>query len=234
MSPVLFALLMVLPCSGPAISGDEVDDAIASLEKAIKEKAKPDIKHFVSLLGDKYAGAKPEQKKTILKLDGQVLGMADQELKDAAVEAVARTDAGGVPLLVKELDKKTTEDTPTYMSAVVKAIGRLKDPKEGQARLLKLLKHKTIDVVADATGALGNYKEAPFEAKKTIVEEVLKIYGSIASAANDQRDSTAKAKLAKLAPAADETLRNLTGQSVNGYTDWQKWWNDTGKKATKW
>ena len=62
----------------------------------------------------------------------------------------------------------------------------------------------------------------------------LKIYGSIASAANDQRDSTAKAKLAKLAPAADETLRSLTGQQVKGYPDWQKWWNDTGKKATKW
>ena len=66
MSPVLFALLMVLPCNVPATYVDEVDDAIASLEKAIKEKAKPDIKHFVSLLGDKYAGAKPEQKKTIL------------------------------------------------------------------------------------------------------------------------------------------------------------------------
>src|SRR5207342_2112177 len=102
MSPVLLALLMVLPVSVPAFSVDEVDDAIASLEKAIKEKAKPDIKHFVSLLGDKYAGAKPEQKKTILKLDGLVLGMPEQELKDAAVEAVARTDAGGVPLLIKE------------------------------------------------------------------------------------------------------------------------------------
>jgi hypothetical protein len=234
MSAAVLTLLSILFLGSPAFAGDEIDDGIASLEKAIKEKAKPDIKHFTSFLADKYANAKPEQKKAILKLDGQVLNMADQELKDAAIEAIARTDAGGVPMLVKEMDKKTTEENVGYFSAVVKALGRLKDPKEGQTRLLKLLKHKTIEVVAVATDALSNYKDAPLEAKKTIVDDVLKIYGSISSAANDPRDTTAKTKLTKLQPSADETLRVLTGQTIKGFPEWQKWWNDTGKKAAKW
>ena len=94
MSSVLLALLMLLPL-GPAGRGDEIDDAIASLEKAIKEKAKPDMKHFVSLLGDKYAGAKPEQKKAILKLDGVVLNQADQELKVGLYGAIKPVDDEG-------------------------------------------------------------------------------------------------------------------------------------------
>jgi HEAT repeat protein len=235
MSVVLITLMVVLPLTTPILPADEIDDAIASLEKALKEKGKADIKHFVALLGDKFASAKPEQQKNILRLDGLVLNQSDQELKDAAVEAIAKTgDAKGVPLLTKEMDKKTTEDNSGYFATCIKALGRLKDPKAGLDRLMKLLKHKTIDVVATATEALANYKDAAFETKKSIVDDLLKIYGSIASAANDPRDSTAKAKLTRLQPAADETLRNLTGQQFKSHPDWLKWWNDSGKKATKW
>jgi HEAT repeat protein len=235
MSVFLIALAALLPLSAHPMTADEVDDAIASLEKAFKEKAKADIKHYVALLGDKYGAAKPEQQKAILKLDGMALNHADQEIKDAAVEAIAKTaDAKAASLLTKELDKKTTEDNAPYFNSCVKALGRLKDPKAGLDRLVKLLKHKTIDVVAASTEALGGYKDAPFETKKSIVEDLLKIYGSIASAANDARDSTAKAKLAKLQPAADDTLKQLTGQEHKSHPDWLKWWNDTGKKAAKW
>jgi HEAT repeat protein len=235
MSVVLMCLMMVLPSTAPAVVPDEVDDAIASLEKAVKEKAKADIKHFVGLLSEKYASAKPEQQKEILRLDGVVMNSSDQELKDAALEAAAKTgDPKAAPMILKELDKKTTEDNAAYMMAVVKALGRVKDPKAGQDRLLKLTKHKSIDVVATAVEALGNYKDAPFETKKMIFDEILKLYGSYASAANDARNTTAKSKMARYGPAADETFKLLTNQSLKGYPDWSKWWNDTGKKATKW
>jgi HEAT repeat protein len=237
MTAVLLTLLLAFSPIVAPFAGDEIDEAIASLEKALKEKSKPDIKHFVSALGEKFASAKPPQQKEILRLDGVVLGLPEQELKDAAVEAVGRTNAEGVPLLIKELDKKTTEENPGYQANVIKAIGRLKDPKAGLDRLLKLLKNKSIDVVATATDALANYKDAPFETKKNIFDEIIKIYSSVHSAANSssgQRDTTAKNKLTRLGPSADETLRNLTGQQVKGAPEWLKWWNDTGKKATKW
>jgi HEAT repeat protein len=234
MNAVLLSLLLVISPVLSPVAGDEVDEAIAGLEKAIKEKAKPDIKHFVAQLGDKFAGAKPPQQKEILKLDGIVLGMADQELKDAAVEAIAKTNVEGVPILIKELDKKATEENAGFHASVIKAIGRLKDQKSGLDKLLKLLKHKSIDVVATSVDALANYKDAPFETKKNIFDEIIKIYSSIGSAANSPRDTTAKNKLTRLQPSADETLRNLTGQQIKGPTEWLKWWNDTGKKATKW
>lgn len=234
MNAVLLTLSLLLSPFAVPMAGDEVDDAITGLEKALKEKAKPDIKHFVTLLGDKFAGAKPPQQKEILRLDGVVLGLSDQELKDAAVEALGRTNAEGVPFLIKELDKKATEDNPGHETNLIKAIGRLKDPKAGLDRLLKLLKHKSIDVVATATDALANYKDASLETRKNIFGEVMKIYGSIGSAANSPRDTTAKHKLTRLQPSADETLRSLTGQQIKGPVDWLKWWNDTGKKAEKW
>jgi hypothetical protein len=234
MKAFLAALVLVLPLSDPALRADEVDDAIAGLDKAIKEKSKADIKHFVALVGDKFSAAKPEQQKDIIRLAGVALNNPEQEVKDAAVEAVAKTDARGVPLLIKEIDKKTTEDNGAYHAACIKAIGRLKDPKAGLDRLLKLLKNKSIDVVATSAEALASYKDAPIETKKTIAEDLLKIYGSIASAANNPRDSTAQSKLNRLRPSADETLRNLTGQKLEGYPNWLKWWNDSGKKAAKW
>src|SRR5262245_9553383 len=130
MNAVLVVLLMVFSPLVAAAAGDEIDEAIASLEKAIKEKARPDVKHFINLLGEKFAAAKPPQQKDILRLDGVVLNMTEQELKDAAVEAVAHTNIdGGVPLLLKELDKKSTEENNAYEALVIKALGRLKDPK---------------------------------------------------------------------------------------------------------
>ena len=102
------------------------------------------------------------------------------------------------------------------MSACVKALGRLKDPKAGLDRLTKLLKNKTIDVVATATEALANYKDAPFETKKTIVDEILKIYGSIAAPRTIRATRRRRRSSTKLQPAADETLRNLTRPAAQG------------------
>jgi HEAT repeat protein len=234
MSAILITLILLVPFGARVSTGDEVDDAIASLEKALKEKANADVKHFAALLGDKFAGAKPEQQKTILKLHDRVLGHPDQEIKDAALEAIAKTDARAVPTVIKEMDKKTTEDNVAHFANCIKTLGRLKDPKAGKDRLLKLLKHKSIDVASTAVEALANYKDASMEAKKEIVEDILKMYGSFTSAANNPRDSTAQSKLKRFQGPADESLRGLTGQQIQGHPAWLKWWNDTGKKADKW
>lgn len=237
MKAVLLSLLMVISPAFAVLHADDVDDSIAGLEKAIKEKAKADIKHFVSALGDKFAAAKPPQQKDILRLDGVVLALPEQELRDAAVEAIGKTNADGVPLLLKELDKKATEENAGYQALVIKSLGKLKDPKAGLERLTKLLRNKSIAVVATATEALSNYKDAPFETKKNVFDDIMKIYLSVHSAANAsnaQRDTTAKNKLSTLQAPADETLKALTGQQLKGAPDWQKWWNETGKKAAKW
>jgi HEAT repeat protein len=233
MSAILVSVLVAL-LTGTCPAVDEVDEAIESLEKAIKEKSTADIKHFTALLGEKFSAAKPEQQKAILKLADRVLARPDQEVKDAALEAIAKMDARASSIVLKEMDKKATEDNEAHYANCIKTLGRLKDPKAGLDRLLKLLKNKSIDVAATSAGALAEYKEAPLELRKSIVEDLLKMYGSISSAANNPRDSTAQAKLKRFQPSADQTLRSLTGQQLEGHQNWQKWWNDTGKKATKW
>ena len=50
----------------------------------------------------------------------------------------------------------------------------------------------------------------------------------------DPRDTAAKEKLAKTQNAFEGTLKTLTGQNQSGANNWQKWWNDAGKKAKSW
>jgi hypothetical protein len=95
-----------------------------------------------------------------------VLNVAkEQEPKDAAVEALGKMDVAALPTLTKEFEKKTTEENATFQSNLV-AMGELEDEKTGLPYLRKLLKHKSIDVVASAGEALSNYKESPFRSAR--------------------------------------------------------------------
>ncbi len=228
------SLLLVFALLGNVVLADEVDDGIAGLEKALKEKTKADIQHFVKLLGEKYGAAKAEQQVKIAKLVGTALNQPDQDTKDMAVESLSKMDAKASEALIKEIDKKTTEDNTNYFGACVRALGKTKDPKAGLEKLKKLLNYKTNEGQAAAADALGNYKELDLEGKKVIVDLLLKMWGSAHSKAQAPRDTTAKKKLDTIKGPIEESIKALTGQTQSGFESWQKWWNDTGKKATKW
>ncbi len=237
---ILTTFLAALVLCVPSFA-DEVDDALKGLDKAIKEKSRVDMTHFVKTLGDKFGTATAPQKVAIVKAAEKVLNAAkDQEPKDAAIEALAKMDANAVTVLVKEFEKKSTEDNATYQSNVVLAIGKLKEPKTGLPFLRKLLKNKSIDVVASAGEALSNYKDLDLATKKEIVNDILQIWGGIASAARKPTDSSSKKKLERLDGPMGQSLKILTGADPKPANNeqlavaWQKWWGDTGKKATTW
>jgi HEAT repeat protein len=230
-----FSLLAVLACliAAPA-RADEFDDALKGLEKAVKEKSKVDVVHYATVLGDKFKDATDAQKKLFFPAMKKAVTNPDKDAKKAVVEALGKAaDARGLEVLTAEIDK--TKDDVQYQGWCIESIGRIKDLKTGAPYLKKLFNHKSIEVVAAAVRAYAFYKDVDLAARKEIVNDLLKMYGSYSSAANNPRDNSGKNKLEKTQTAFEETLKALTGLTdKSGHDQWSKWWNDTGKKADKW
>lgn len=233
MLPKLLLLVLAFGAAAAPVRADEFDDAIKGLEKAVKDKSKVDVAHFSAQLGEKFKEANDAQKKAFFASMKKAILLPDKDAKKAVVEALGKSDGRAVEILQGEVDK--TKDDVQYQGWCVEAIGRLADVKTGAPYLKKLLNHKTIDVVASAIAAFGFFKDADFATKKDLVESMLKIYGSYTSAAKNARDTTAKNKLERVKSPFENSLKALTGQQdKEGYDAWNKWWNDTGKKADKW
>ncbi len=234
MSPK-FTLFAVLACLIAApVRADEFDDALKGLEKAVKEKSKVDIVHFATVLGDKYKDATEPQKKLFFPALKKAIANPEKDAKKAVVEALGKAaDSRGLEILIGEVDK--TKDDVQYQGWCVESIGRIKDVKTGAPYLKKLFNNKSIEVVASSIRAHAFYKDSDLAVRKELVNELLKIYGSYSSAANNPRDNSGKAKLEKTQTAFEESLKALTGIADKaGFDQWSKWWNDTGKKADKW
>ncbi|HYC77955.1 MAG TPA: hypothetical protein VEI02_10040 [Planctomycetota bacterium] len=229
-----FTLFAFLAFAAAPAFADEMDDALKGLEKAIKEKSKADIRHFSGIVGDRFAQAKEDQKKNALKLVKQGLSHADSEAKEACLESLSKMDGRAFDVLAPEFDK--AKDSVEYQLKVVGAIGALKDVKNGLPFLRKLLNYKTVEVTAKAIDALGGYKDADLATKKDLVGDLVKLFSSVTSAAEKPKAQTSdKVKLEKTREPFQQTLTLLTGvQNVTGADQWQKWWNETGKKADKW
>lgn len=230
-----FSLLAVLACLIAApLRADEFDDALKGLEKAVKEKSKVDVVHFSTVLGDKFKDATDAQKKLFFPAMKKAVAVADKDAKKAVVESLGKAaDARGLEILIGEVDK--TKDDAQYQGWCIESIGRIKDVKTGAPYLKKLFNNKSIEVVASSIRAHAFYKDADLAVRKELVNDLLKIYGSYSSAANNPRDNSGKAKLEKTQTAFEESLKALTGLTdKTGFDQWSKWWNDTGKKADKW
>ncbi len=244
-SSLLFVLVVAaLGQDPPAPAPDTkpIDDAIAGLKRAHKEKLEADYPHFIKILGETWANARPEQRREIFDLADKNLKLKSQDAKLATIEALSKMNGGekgkdaetAAKILTDEAGKKATEENPAYFGKVLIAMGKLESPK-GKAFLLKHLKYKDFDVVAAAADGLGSYKNATIDEKKEIVGEMLKTYTGVASAANDPRATSEKDRLKKIEGSMEHALKSLTGQStIVGAPKWWSWWQDTGKKAKAW
>lgn len=218
-------------------------EALTGLQGAVKGKVEADMEHFTKLVSEKWEAADEAQRKEIHTLLPKCLNAKDAKVRGAMVEAIARMGGGlkekdadtSAKILADEAGKKTTAQDLTYHGQVLVAVGKLHSAKQ-LPFLTKYMNYKDWEVRGSAAEALGFYRESPLAQRKEAVESMLKIYNSAWSAANDPRDTTAKNNLEKIKRATEGSLKLLTGvkTGVEGAPAWQKWWNDTGKKATAW
>ncbi len=232
---LFFALQPALPAQDAAADATAIDEAIAGLRQGLAEKSDVDIAAFAKKLGEKFKAASEKQVPEILKLLRQAVQSRNPSVRETTLEALVATESeGAAKILLAEIDRKPVKDDPPVRESLIRGLGRLHQAVALEP-LLKLLKDKDNLIIAGAAEALSHYKDAKIDAKKQIVEEILKIYAPIESKVNkDPRDTTAREKLKATQNAFEGSLKALTAQSLSGAFNWQKWWNDTGKKAKSW
>lgn len=239
-----FVLALVLSlCAAPAVAqpNEAAKEAIDGLKAAFKEKIPDEIVACANKSAEVFAEADDKQKNAILKLVKKGLKNRDRDVRVAFVEAASKMKGGkkdkwgtkSTDLLAAVLKLKPTEKDIDYMDKVVRAIGLLAN-KKGVPILTKLLKYKNYDIVAACGEALGGYKDSDIKIRKEIVKEILKTYGSVANQAREPRNTTAQRRLRTIEKSMEMGLKTLTGQNVVGAMNWQRWWNNTGKKAKSW
>lgn len=175
------------------------------------------------------------------KLVAYSLRSRDKNVRDKSIDALVKMVGGkrerfsgsAFKILHNETRKKTTEKDLAYFGSVVRAMGKTKYER-GISQLKSFLKHKDDAVIAASAGALGNYSEANLAVRKDVVGELLKAYTSASNQARDPRNVVAKNRLAAIQGDMEASLKQLTGQSLQGADAWWKWWQNTGKKSRQW
>ena len=240
----LFTLTLAFTLAAASLAAQDTEaakEAIDGLKGAFKEKVPTDISHFANKCAETWGESDDKQKTGILKLVKRGLKNRDRDVRVSFVAAVTKMKGGkkdkwgakSTDLLAAILKFKPTTKDLDYMDRVVRAIGAIAN-KKGVPILTKLLKYKEYAIVAASGEALGGYKDADLKIKKEAVKEILKIYGSIANQAREPRNVTAQRRLRIIQKSMEIGLKTLTGQNVVGAMNWQRWWNNTGKKARTW
>ena len=238
--PFLLLGLSLLALSAPAQS-EAADEAMDGLKKAFKEKYPDDQIAFAGKFVECWGDADDKQRAAIQKLCKRGLKSKDRDVRVAFVESVSKQTGGkkdkwgtkSTDLLAGILKQKSTEKDLDFMDKVVAGIGTLAN-KKGVGILTNLLKYKEYAIVAAAARALANYRDAPIKSKKLIFEEVNKIYGGLENSARDPRNATARRRLGVVQSSMELCLDTITGKKIDGAMNYQRWWNNEGKKAKSW
>lgn len=211
-------------------------EAMIGLDKAVKEKSDLDILQFSKLVSDQYPnGDKAQQDLAVDKLGKALKAAKSPEAHGGIVDSIAKTGGKAASILVAELDSEIGKKNLPVYCAALKGLGLLKDEKSIPI-LVKALKHKDDDAIAAAATALGNFRDSKVDQKKTLFEEILKVYSPIESAAQKSgATTTAKQKHEKLAPVFEAALGALTQkQGPKNAFEWDQWYRKEGKKAETW
>ena len=238
---LVLAFFTLISASFLPAQEDEIKENLASFKEAVKKKISADQIHFMEWFAKSWSKVDAKTRKKI-----HVFAKKNFKSKDAAVvekTAVFLGQMGGgkknadsdraAAILLAQIKKKSVEKNIDLFATCVQSIGSLQSLKHTKD-LTKLLNYKEYRIVAAAAEALANYRDFKHGVRKTIVSSVLKIYTSTANQARDPRNRVAKRKLSVIKGSMELCLRSLTGQNKSGSDIWWKWWQDVGKKSTKW
>jgi hypothetical protein len=238
----LISALLFLTMFVPLSLGQDVvgADTVEGLKEANKIKNDGDRVHFAKKLSGEWEKVDEKTRKDALKQMKATLKTKETSVRVQLVEFIGtlgggekNKDADAATRVLTDEFKDAEEDL-TYFHAVLMAVGKLGTEKGADA-LLKMLRFKDFDVIASAVVSLGQYSGAELELRGTIVQEIIKAYTSVASPAQDPRNSEAQRRLAKVDKPMEQTLKNLTkATDVSGVQGWTTWWNNIGKRSKDW
>lgn len=196
---------------------------IHKLTKDLEQKNPKDKERLAKGLGDVFRTGK--------------VRAADKEiLYRETADALALLGADGGKELAKAHGDARFKDAIGLQGHLLLAIGRTQDP--GQVDLLVEVTTRGVhdDLRGAAGEALGNFTSLEMKARREVVKQMLRAWGSLhakattadspdPSAPIDLEPQNARQTLRVVEGKWGATLSKLTGVSMSGFLDWQRWLN---------
>ncbi|MFY9342803.1 MAG: hypothetical protein WAT39_09960 [Planctomycetota bacterium] len=208
---------------------------IQKLMKAVDGMNPKDKEKLAKGLGDLFRTGKvrPADKDVLYRETGDALG---------------KLGADGAKELAKALADVRFKDAIALQAHLMLALGKTED--EAQVDLLVDTTTRSVhDELRAASGeALGNYTSLEIKARREVVKAIVRAWGSLHSKATtadnndpsrpiDMEPQNARKTLKAVEGKWGATLSRLTGMSMTGFQDWQRWLNKnpswTGPVAKK-
>jgi len=233
----LLAAATTLPAAGRAqeFTAEELCEGLIGF---LKDKEDASAVGTLDLMAASFAKFSAEEQEKVVDLTEKVFGQrrdeGDDRLYLGALEALGKMGPLGQKATAKLLKKKPVKDRRDVLAAALRSLGGHQDPDE-VGTIIDFLVYKEAVVIAAAAETLGdNYREQPEKVRKGIVEELIKNYATIASAAAaNPREPHYKDRLNVVEKPMLKSLARLTGESFADAVEWQKWYNDNKRKKWK-
>jgi hypothetical protein len=226
----------------PAAATATPDEAIKTIEAALKERKSPDedvrgnadekaVKAVDDLLTNYKSFDDAGKKKALGAVTDlfSVRTTVDTENRLYGAAAAFCSDVGdeGVAPLEKAMKLKHLEKRIDVQEMLIQCLAKHKKDKHVDL-FLDLLKGDQNRVIVAAVRALGEYRDADGKLRKRIVEGLVKAYANVN--ALDVREKGKNPvwheRLQDIEVPMNETLGVLTLQSFQSAPEWEKWFND--------
>jgi hypothetical protein len=176
------------------------------------------------------------QKKVVADL-GQVFRVRtdpeENRIHLAAAAALSEMGKDAEAALVAAFKVKALEERTDVQEALLESLAKHKNPKHVEM-FLEVFRGDQNQIMAAATRALAEYRDADAKVRKQIVEGLVKEYANVNALDAKERGTHPvwhERKLALEVPM-NETLAALTLQNFQTAPEWEAWYNDNRNK--KW
>lgn len=198
-------------------------------------------------------GLNPKDKDKLAKALGDVFrtgklrtGNAEILYREAA-DALGKLAEEGAKYLSRLPDEPRFKDNVPLVAHVLLALGATQDQKQVELLVETLSRSPHDELRAAAGEALGKYDDMDVKLRRDVVKTIIRSWGSLTEKATQPESSDPAAPINLDPQNARKTLRavegkwvrtlgQLTGVSMSGFADWQRWlnknpnWNPPAKK----
>lgn len=152
----------------------------------------------------------------------------------AAAYAFGQMGSGGAGYLLQAFEDDRFNKEVEFRALLVEQIGYTKDYSRAKD-LADFLDHSQDAVIAAAARAMVQFRDAPGNARKLLVGNLVTRLESYHIAATNVEDVISVARYTTVRGPMVDALRALTREaSLSEPLEWTKWWNDNKGEAAAW
>ena len=218
-----------------------IEDLLDELGELTRGRGEQDGEaiQLVGRLSTEFARSGERDRRDIVKALDRCMNLrrrplAEDQPNNALFRAVGQALGGMGPESVRPLEKwidhNKHEDDLALQRVLILALGNTRD-EDAVDTLIDLLNEYQWVKQGAAAEALGQFTGLENKDRKEVFEELLKTFGAAEYARQDDPQSNdARQRLNTIRGPIQTSLQRLSGASVNGYANWQSWWNDNKRR----